>query len=100
MTDEQENRYSVSLVIRETKKSHHELSVHHQNGQHLKDGNEGTEKSEPFCTVGGKQCGSFLHYKKMELQYGLAIPLLGTHPKYLQVGSRRDICISMFIVVF
>jgi len=26
----------------------------------------------------------------------LAIPLLGTHPKELEAGSQRDICISVF----
>ena len=34
---------------------------------------------------------------KVELAYGLAIPLVGIYPKELNSGSQRNICTLMFI---
>lgn len=69
---------------------------------------EDVKRLEPLCTGDGKaKCRShcaeqlwcFLQKLKIELPYGLAIPLLGVHPKELKTRLQRDICTSVFLVV-
>lgn len=47
----------------------------------------------------GKEYGGCSKKMNMELPYESVIPLLGKHPKALEAGFQRKICISIFIRV-